>query len=109
MKVQVLSRFRVAIPLTSRCVYVVAPSVEVATRVVLHDTGMLEGRTLETSKEGANWAFFKVTPPLPASWLGDCDVPTSVVNPKSGEVSCIEAEYQGDILVSLPESEVLDE
>jgi len=109
MKVHRLPRYRVAIPLSSRCMHVVSATPEQAVRVALEESGMLEGREITKTKEGVNWTFYRINPPLPASWMGDCDVPVSVVNPKQGVVSLVEAECQGTMLVSLPEQGVQDE
>ena len=108
MKVQRLPRYRVAIPLSGRCVHVVASSPEEAVSIVLADTDMLKGRDVKKHQEGNNWTFWKVDPPIPSTWLGDAPTPTSPVNPKKGVVTCIETEYKGEMLVSVP-TEVKDE
>lgn len=92
-----LSYFRVAAPLSRVSTYVAAATPEVAIRAVLTKFGYGD-RDLEFQREGPGWYFYKVSPPLPHNWCRDTTGKT-IVN-RGDEVSVLEAERQGPILVA---------
>lgn len=98
MKIHKRRCYRVAIPLTGRFRKVLAGSAGEALEAVLIDSGMRESRSFTETKDGPNWTFFEIDPPLPRTWLGSGQVPKTVTNPKD-HISVVEVEERGEMLL----------